>query len=267
MKKYVHFRGKKIFYSDEGSGPALMLIHGYLETGEAWGSFAAELSEKFRVIVVDLPGHGQSDIFGEIHSMEFMAEAMNGLLGTIGLSKVFMIGHSMGGYVTLAFLEMFRDKLSGYSLFHSHPFADTPEVLKKRDNEILTVNAGRKYLIVPDNIKRMFAPANLEKFTTDLDRLKKIAAGIRAEGITAVLRGMKARPSRAGLMESVNVPCLWILGASDNYINCDSVKSRIKLPPDSRLVILEKSGHLGFIEEKQVSRKAVTDFLKPKVNQ
>jgi pimeloyl-ACP methyl ester carboxylesterase len=112
----------------------------------------------------------------------------------------------------------------------------------------------------------MFAPGNQERYLSDLDRAKNIAAGIRAEGITAVLRGMKNRPSRVHLMEEGLVPCLWILGALDNYIKFDSVKSSVKLPGNARLVVLQNSGHLGFIEERVKSVKAVSDFIHEKVH-
>jgi pimeloyl-ACP methyl ester carboxylesterase len=262
MKKYVHYNGKKIFYTDTGSGSPMILIHGYLETGDVWEGFVERLSSSHRVIVVDLPGHGGSDIYSEVHTMEFLAESLNGLLNTIGINRIFMAGHSLGGYVTLAFLQLFPEKLSGYCLFHSHPFADTTEIIEKREHEIMLVHAGKKYLIYPENIKRMFADTNLDKFAEEFERSKNIASSIREEGITAVLKGMMARPSRAGLMEAGKVPCLWILGSKDNYIPCDQMQSRVKLPSNARLVILNNSGHLGFIEERNLAAEALKDFIK-----
>jgi pimeloyl-ACP methyl ester carboxylesterase len=262
MKKYVHYKGKKIFYSDTGNGSPVMLVHGYLETGDVWSDFGERLSTDYRVITVDLPGHGSSDIFEEAHTMEFLAESLNGLLNTIGIDKVLLAGHSLGGYISLAFLQLFPEKLKGYCLFHSHPFADTNEVLEKREREIMLVNAGKKYLIYPENIKRMFADVNLEKFSAELEKSKSIASGIRAEGITAVLKGMMLRPSRLDLMEAGKVPCLWILGSMDNYIPCEAMQARVRLPPNAELVILKNSGHLGFIEEKELSAAAITGFIR-----
>lgn len=262
LKKYFHFQGKKIYYNDLGNGPAIVLIHGFLETSEIWNNFAAHLSEGYRVLAPDLPGHGQSDIFNHTHSMEFMATVIEGLLNAVGTERAFITGHSMGGYVTLAFLEKFPRKLSGYSLFHSHPFADTPEVLQRRKNDIATVTAGKKYMLYPDSVRRMYADVNIDKFHRAFERSKKIASGISAEGITAVLRGMMERPSRVHLMEEGKVPCLWILGAMDNYIPCETMKTRVKLPPDARLVILENSGHMGFIEEEEKAVNIILKFLK-----
>lgn len=261
MKKYVHYKGKKIYYSEEGAGYPVILIHGYLETGDVWKDFATLISEKFRVISIDLPGHGHSDIYGESHSMEFLAEAICGFMDILGIDKVFMAGHSLGGYIALAFVEKFSSRLSGYCLFHSHPLADTEEVIKKREREIMIVNAGKKFLMYPENVKRMFADSNTERFADQLERSKAIASGIRGEGIIAVLKGMMARPSRVKIMEERRVPYLWILGSMDNYIPCDGMIQKVKLPSNAELLVLENSGHLGFIEEKEKSAKALTDFI------
>jgi pimeloyl-ACP methyl ester carboxylesterase len=261
MKKYVHYKGKKIFYTDEGDGIPVVLVHGYLESGEVWENFSHKLAKKFRVISVDLPGHGGSDMYEATHSMELLAMSVNALLNAIGIQRVFFTGHSLGGYVSLAFLELYPEKLIGYCLFHSHPFADSIEIIQKREREINMVNAGKKFLLYPDNVKRMYADINLEKFSVSLERSKKIASGISAEGIVAVLKGMMARPSRLMIMEKGVVPCLWILGTMDNYIPCEEVRGKVNLPANAELVILRNSGHLGFIEEEDKTVGLITDFV------
>lgn len=256
------FKGKNIHYTDKGSGNVIVLLHGYLESAEVWNGFADELSGEFRVIAIDLPGHGMSDVYGEIHSMEFMAEAVRDLLISSGISKVFLTGHSLGGYVALAFLELYPELLSGYCLFHSQPLADTPEAIEKRLREISIVKAGKKELMYPENVRRMFADSNLVRMDREHQRSKEIASALPGEGIIAVLNGMIARPSRLALMEEGRVPCLWLLGAMDNYINCSLIQQKVKLPDNARTVILEGSGHMGFVEEPRLSVKIISDFVR-----
>jgi pimeloyl-ACP methyl ester carboxylesterase len=226
-----------------------------------WKGFSGKLELSFRVITVDLPGSGLSDVFGEVHSMEFMAVAIKELFDHIGIKKVFLTGHSLGGYVALAFLELFPDLLSGYCLFHSQPFADTPAALEKRMREIEIVKMGKKNLMYPDNVIKMFASSNLEKFTDALHRSKNIASRIPGEGIIAVLNGMMIRPSRLPFMEEGKVPCLWILGSMDNYIPCDLIQKQVNLPDNAKVVILINSGHMGFIEEEDKSVEIITKFV------
>lgn len=260
MNYYIHYNGGKIYYSDSGEGEAIILLHGYLESSEVWSEFAGKLAGRFRVINVDLPGHGLSSVYGQSHTMEFMADAIRALIDNLNISKVFITGHSLGGYVALAFLELFAERLTGYCLFHSHPFADSPDAVQKREREINIVRAGKKYLMYPDNVLNMFASENLEQFAGQLERSKQIASRIRDEGIISVLNGMMIRSSRVHIMEQGEVPCLWILGRKDFYIPCDSVQSGVKLPYNAKVIILENSGHLGFIEEESKALEAITAF-------
>jgi pimeloyl-ACP methyl ester carboxylesterase len=258
---YYSYKDRKIHYTDSGSGKVIVLLHGYLESSEVWNGFSEKLTEDYRVISVDLPGHGLSAVYGEVHTMEFMAEAIKELLDHLGAGNVFMVGHSLGGYVALAFLELFPDYLSGYCLFHSQPFSDTPAATEKRRREIEIVRKGKKDLMYPDNILKMFAAQNIEKFPEALQRSKNIASQIRGEGIIAVLNGMIRRPSRLSVMEEGRVPCLWILGVMDNYIPFETIRAAVKLPENAKLVVLKNSGHIGFVEEEELSAKIVNEFL------
>jgi len=262
MQNIFHYKEGKIQYTSQGSGDTIILLHGYLESADVWAGFEKKLAPKFRVISVDLPGHGLSDIYEDTHTMDFMATVIKELLEYLNIDKVFLIGHSLGGYVALAFLESYPDYLSGYCLFHSQPFSDSPESLEKRRHEIDMVESGNKNLMYPDNVIRMFATSNIEKLSESVQRLKDIASRIPGEGIIAVLKGMMVRPSRLSLMEEGKVPCLWILGALDNYIPCNIIQAKVRLPENGEVVVLKNSGHLGFIEEEDKSVKVITDFIK-----
>jgi pimeloyl-ACP methyl ester carboxylesterase len=255
------YRGRSISYTDTGRGTAIVLLHGYLESSEVWNCFKDKLASEFRIITMDLPGHGLSDVYGEIHTMEFMAEIVKELIHKMDLEKVFLLGHSLGGYVTLAFLELFPYYLSGYCLFHSQPFSDTPASLEKRRREISIVKNGKKDLMYPDNVTKMFASSNLEKFSEALLRSKGIASQIPGEGIISILNGMMIRPSRLEVMEEGRIPCLWILGSMDNYIPCDLIQTKVNLPANAVVVILGNSGHMGFVEEEDLSVKIISDFV------
>lgn len=260
MQSIYKYNGRNISFISSGKGDVIVLLHGYLESKEIWESFAQQLSRDFRVICVDLPGHGTSEVYGDIHTMEYMASAVKSLTDHLGINSFFLAGHSLGGYVSLAFADLFPGALTGYCLFHSQPFADTPAAVEKRNREIEVVKAGKKNLMYPDNIMRMYATSNLEKFSGALERSKEIASRIPAEGIIAILNGMIARNSRLNIVESGKIPLLWILGAMDNYIPAD-ISGRVKLPSNSEVVILKNSGHMGFIEEEQLSLDVMRKFI------
>ncbi len=262
MIKTVVFENIEIKFSDKGSGTTLMLLHGYLESLEIWDGLAEKLSENFRVICPDLPGHGKSGILGEVHTMEKLAEGVLAVLDHCGIEKCFVAGHSMGGYTGLAMLENHSRRLNGLCLFHSHPFPDTKKTMNNRCREIVLVNQGKKELISRINIPKAFARENLESLRSEVQRATQIAIGTPDEGIIACLYGMMQRPSREKVLSKTNIPVLVIAGKHDDYISYDDVATKIPLSENSNFVTLENSGHIGFLEEPEKSLKALSDFVR-----
>jgi pimeloyl-ACP methyl ester carboxylesterase len=260
MSLNILYSGINISFSDHGKGKAIVLLHGYLESKEIWDPLSKLLVRNFRVIAIDLPGHGISGVASETHTMEFMAGAVRAVIDSLGIDEVLMAGHSLGGYVTLAFLELFPQRLAGYCLFHSHANPDKEATIANRKREIRAVKAGKKNIIYPDNVTRMFSKKNLSEMKAALKRSKDIASVTPADGIVAVLNGMIARPSRVALVEKGEKPLLWILGRDDQYFAPEAATAGVRMPSNARVVILEHSGHLGFIEETALSARLISDF-------
>ncbi|UCH14253.1 MAG: alpha/beta hydrolase [Bacteroidales bacterium] len=262
MTGIVKFENISIRYKLEGMGTVVVLLHGYLESLDIWSAFSGELMKKFRVISIDLPGHGQSGIIADAHTMEIMAEAVKAVISELNISKCILIGHSLGGYVTMAFADLFPDRLYGYSLFHSTPFRDTEDKKQNRNREIELVDQGKKEMIFNTNVPRAFADDNLKKLKRKVEQALQIARNTTDEGIKAVLEGMKLRIDRSEVLSNSKIPVLVILGRKDNYIPYELVKERIKLNDKGEIYVLENAGHMGFIEEIEESLKAVTSFVK-----
>lgn len=261
MNTFIELNNKRTHFLDLGTGFPIVLLHGYMESIEIWGEFAQELSNNFRVICIDIPGHGKSDELGQKHSIEQLTKVTFDLLNKLNIVKCFMIGHSMGGYIALMFQKLFPEKLLGFSLFHSHPFADSEETKKKRIREIQFVNEGKKDLIATFNIPNAFANENINSFQNDIEKVKKIALKTSENGIIATLNAMINRPDLSVELEETKIPFLFILGKKDNYIDYDTIIQKIKLPINSELHLLENSGHMGFIEEKKTSIKIIYQFI------
>jgi pimeloyl-ACP methyl ester carboxylesterase len=256
------FRDTKVRYSIEGTGRPLFLIHGYLEALEIWDGLARELSGDYRVIRMDLPGHGKSQVIKDTHEMELLAEAALKVLDQAGEEQCTMVGHSLGGYVTLAFMDLYPHRLNGCALFHSHPFADSDQVREKRQGEIDLVQQGKKEDILNTNIPKLFADSNLQALGRQVEWVRKIAEMTPGEGIVANLKGMMLRPDRSGLVKNTDRPFLMVAGRQDKYIDYNTVIPKIPIPERGKLVTLENSGHLGFLEEESRSRTILHDFMK-----
>ncbi|MBU8893456.1 MAG: alpha/beta hydrolase [Bacteroidales bacterium] len=261
MTSYIRINNNKIYYSDCGKGEVVVLLHGYLESLEIWSRFSDELSDKFRVISFDIPGHGKSENVADRHSMRELAEIINFALKKLDIKRCFMLGHSMGGYLTLMFHNMFPEMLSGFSLFHSHPFKDTKITINKRFREIEFVKQGKKDLIAKFNIPNAFATDNINKFRTEIEFAKSIALKTTEKGIIANLYAMMNRPDLSESLAKTQIPFLYVAGKKDNYIDFKTVVPKIKLPENSELHVLEKTGHMGFIEEKKEAIIIISQFI------
>src|SRR6185437_15275426 len=104
-------------YHDEGKGTALVLVHGFCESKEVWKDFSSVLSSKFRVVTPDLPGFGDSKPDTTVTSIDDYADKLYSFLKQLGIDKCILIGHSLGGYVTLAFAELYEHMLLGMGMF------------------------------------------------------------------------------------------------------------------------------------------------------
>lgn len=259
MNNFIDFRGKHIHYQVSGKGPAIVLLHGFLESGEVWKSFSRRLSESFQVIVIDLPGHGLSENPGPINSIDSMAEAMRHVLKSLHVTSCIMVGHSMGGYVTLAYAEKYPRQLKGFILFHSQAGADSAEIRVTRERTITLVKKDHHNFIknfIPD----LFDPSNVKKFSKEIESLKNLAQKASKEGLIAALEGMKIRPDRQHVLLHSKVPVLFIIGKNDSRIPMEVIVPQTLLPEHSEMLLLDHVGHMGFIEASAKTFAAVKGF-------
>lgn len=261
MRKSIEYQGTRVHYSVEGNGRVLLFLHGYLESSAIWEEFTGRFTDRYKVICLDIPGHGASGILGPVHEMEEMARVAGAVLVAEQVSQVVVFGHSMGGYVTMEFLHLFPEKTAGYCLFHSTCFADNDEKKLNRDREISLVMCGKKMQIIHTNIPKGFAEKNLDRFAPYVNRAKQIAAGSPDEGIVALLHGMKSRRDHTELFRKTSPLPLLIWGRRDNYIGAEVFEKLRNIAPEASVVILEESGHMGFIEEPENAYRGITRYL------
>ena len=259
MDSFINFCNKQIHFITHGYGDAIVLLHGFLESLEIWTAFSNQLSKEFQVICIDLPGHGKSDSLNDSHSMDLMADAVKAVLKFLEVQSCTMIGHSMGGYVTLAFAEKYPENLMGFGLFHSQSAADSEEAKTNRDRTIQLIENDRMgfiQLFIPD----LFAPDNRRKFETKIQLLKKQASDTPKEGIIAALKGMKERPNRTSVLKTTKLPILYILGQEDARIPVDVALYQAREAKRCEVQILKNVGHMGYIEDESYTMNCIKYF-------
>jgi len=259
MDEQFEYTGKKINYKISGSGNCIVLLHGFLESLLIWDNFTDKLSSEFKLVAIDLPGHGNTDNFSETHTMEFMAETVKAVLDHLGIEECVMVGHSMGGYLTLAFAKQYPEMLNGFCLFHSQAAADSVEAKQNRDKTIKIVMDDRKGFIrnfIPD----LFAPSNREIYKDEIEVLKNRANATSKEGIVAALMGMKERSDKTDILKTFDKPILYIIGKEDSRIPVDTALSQCALANRCTVHILGGIGHMGYIEAKDETLSFIKQF-------
>src|SRR5690606_1704452 len=248
-----------LHYEIIGNGKPVVLLHGYLENLKMWKKIADELSGKYRLIMVDLPGHGQSKSYGKIHTMEFMAEKLNEVLTEIGLEEAVFIGHSMGGYVALAFTEIFPEKVKALLLQNSTTLPDSDE---KKEQRLKAVEAAHKNLdtLIKMSIPSLFAEQNLIKMKEEIETAKILARETGVTGVEAALRGMRERPDRTNLLDIFKGEIGIIIGKYDKAVNPDELKKILPDKPNISKIVLE-TGHMSHLEDIRGTMDFIEDFL------
>jgi pimeloyl-ACP methyl ester carboxylesterase len=259
MIKHADFRKVKVRYSDQGKGRVLVLLHGFLESLEVFEELSNRLSKSFRVIAIDLPGHGKTPSVGYVHSMELRAQCVNVVMDSLHLRKYMLVGHSMGGYVALAFAEQYPEKVKGLCLFHSTAMPDSDEKKKDRLRVAEIVKQDHKEF-VSGLIPKLFAVENLSLLRNEVAKAKQIALDSPKEGIVAALYGMKDRPLREMVLKTARYPVFFIIGKKDVILAWENLLLLTSLPKRSYNIVLDHAGHMGFYEAPQATFKALRKF-------
>ena len=240
---------------------AVVLLHGYLESLDVWDDFVRLLYRHARIVTLDLPGHGISEVKGDIHTMEFEADVVHEALLKLGISRALIVGHSMGGYVALEFIRKYPEMATGIVLLHSTPNADSEQKRMDRMREIELVAAGKKELLAHIAPAKGFAPDNRTRFSEKIGELAEQVFLTEDAGIIALLKGMSARNDNNDMLRHSSVPQLFIFGRKDEHIVPEAAAALIEAHPQAKAVWLEHSGHMGFVEQPEATAKIILDFL------
>jgi pimeloyl-ACP methyl ester carboxylesterase len=261
IKKYFLFRGEKIYYSDTGKGRVIVLLHGFLGSSDIWIEIIKNLSRFFRIIAIDLPGHGESSSYGYIHSMDLMAKSVKSILDHLKLKRYVIAGHSMGGYTALAFAELFPDSIRGICLLNSTSYADSNEKKIDRKRAIKLVKSDAR-VFTKSTIKNLFSAKHLKQRRDEILFAQKIASKTSKRGIINALEGMRERQSRDIILHFADYPVMFIIGKYDAVLPMQTLLNQSSICKKKYVLLLENSGHMGFLEEPKLCIKHLKRFFR-----
>lgn len=260
MKASVVYRGAKLSYEINGKGRALLLIHGFLGSKEIWKNYVPRLKHHYKVITIDLPGHGESECIGYLHNMELLAGALKYLLQQLKIRKVLLLGHSLGGYVSLAFAEKYPDDVLGLILMNSSAKGDSPKRKKSRDQLIQLIKKNKTKalnLLIPS----FFATKN-RRTHWQIKRYLKMANNCTEQSIIATIEGMKIRKEREIILKFSPFPFLFFVGKNDPILGVEDLITQSQLSELGNYHLFENSSHMCFYEEEEKVFKLIKRFGK-----
>lgn len=253
------YKNALVSYTDTGKGTAVILLHGFLENKTMWNALIEELSTRYRVIAIDLLGHGHTDPLGYLHTMEDNADLVHSVLHELKLRKVILVGHSMGGYVSLAFAELYPEMVKGIALLNSTAKADSEEKKKNRDRAINAVKENYANF-VRMSVTNLFSETNRERLRKQVDDVKEQALRTPLQGVIASLEGMKIRKDRERILHEAKFPVLLVLGEKDEVLPIDEHKGLADHP--STELVTFPDGHMSTVENRDDIGSVLMDFLK-----
>lgn len=244
---------------DGSDGNAVVMIHGFPLTRDIWDAQVKALARTHRVVLPDLRGMGASSVPDGPYLMETLASDIATTLDALAIERAAFVGHSLGGYVALAFARMFTERVARLALVCSRIAADTQEIAENRRKNADSIE--RDGAIPPEMTPRLLAPETLSQRPEIAERAAEIARRIDPRGAAAMLRGMAMRVASDDLAPDLDVAVLVVAGARDAVVPIEEARAVARAFPKGRLVVCERSGHLPMLEEPDRVTEGLTEFL------
>ncbi|WP_409251138.1 alpha/beta fold hydrolase [Bacillus sp. SCS-153A] len=248
----------ELSYKDHGEGQTVILLHGFCGSSDYWEK-VIPLLDQFRVIAVDLRGHGESGIPEGGYSIEDMAKDINYFMDQKQLQDVYMFGHSLGGYVTLSFAKMFPDKLKGFGLIHSTPLPDDEQAKDKRTESIKKIDSEGMESFIDGLVPRLFNQDRLVELEAEVSKVKEIGYHTSPAGAKETLKAMRSREDFRSVIQNSSLPVLLAAGAKDAVVPPE--KTFAADGTKVKKVVLENSGHMGLYEEPEKLSLEIKNFI------
>lgn len=259
--KRARVRGIEMAYDDVGSGPVVVLLHGYPFNRSMWREQAEFLSSSYRVVTPDLRGLGETPPVGETATMTEMAQDVDALLNELDIRRVMVGGLSMGGYVAMAFYRRFPLRVRALILADTRAQSDTDEARRSRMEQAETILRDGMEAIADGFLSKVLTPATLAEQPHIVARVREMITGTDPRGAAAALQGMAERSDQTFHLPSFLAPALVIVGSLDQLTTPQDAELLHREIRGSRLEVIEGAAHLSNIEHPAAFNHALADFL------
>jgi len=291
MQKIFQYQTANISYTLQGKGKPVMLLHGFGEDSTVWKEQVSFLQQHCLLIIPDLPGSGKSSLLSlsrlprdgvrrlesseapgsslltpdylspDYISIEDYADCIHALLLHESISSCIMLGHSMGGYIVLAFAEKYPSFLNAFGLIHSTAFADTEEKKKNREKGIALMEEYGPYPFLKNTIPNLFGAEFKQLHPEKINELIEAGTAFSKEALQQYYRAMMLRPDRTNVLLSNRLPVIFVIGTEDVAAPLEDVIKQVSLPNISYIHVLQHTGHMGMWEAPELLNRQLLAFI------
>jgi pimeloyl-ACP methyl ester carboxylesterase len=261
VRKSLLFKDELLEYEVRGTGLPVMLVHGFTEDRRIWDPLLTGIEDKYNWILPDLPGSGGSAFNGSLSQLKDFSEALKAIADNENVPQVILIGHSMGGYISLAFAEKYPEKTGGLGLFHSSSYADSAEKKESREKNMAFIKRNGAALFVEQAIPGLFSESFKAEHPEEIRKLVDRYANFSPDSLVVYLDAMKQRPATTELLKTITKPILFIMGEEDKAVPLKDALEQCHLPQISYIHILTHTAHMGMIENTSLCNSIVDRFL------
>jgi len=261
MKAVVN--GVTLAYDDHGAGWPLIFLHAFPLQRSMWGGEMAALlpQGRYRLVALDWRGFGESEIVGDVSTMELFADDVAGLMDTLGMQDAILCGLSMGGYAAFTFLRKYPRRLKGLILADTRPGADASEARANRENVARLAETEGTGAIADLQLPRLISEET-RLYHPDVEaRLRQMIDSATPQGIAAAARGMALRADSSDLLADISVPTLVIVGEQDAITPPAVAQEYAARIPNAQLIAIPHAGHLSNLEQPGAFLQAIGGFL------
>ena len=256
----IEVNAVSLAYDDKGSGLPLVFLHAFPLNRTMWSDQVAALASRFRVITIDLRGHGESDAPYWRYSLDQYADDVKGLLEQLKVKHAVFVGLSMGGYLEFALYRRYPELVLGLVLADTRAEADKPEQTKWRFELAQRTAAIGSTAVIEDMLPKLLSPRRYGRDPALVERVKLIQAAAPVPGIIGDLMAMAERPDSTGLLTSIKVPALVIVGEEDVLTPPADAERIARGISGATLITIQDAGHLSNMEQPTMFNRAVEDF-------
>lgn len=252
----------QIFYYESGQGFPVVLIHGFCESSSIWKSLSRKLSNEFHVICPDLPGFGQTPLYSDNFSLEEIGDHIVAWLKDLGIDRCIVIGHSLGGYISLEILRKHDDFVKAIGLFNSSAFEDLPDKKENRNKLIEFINEHGVEPFLKTFVPSLFYSKTAEKHKKTIDQIKDEGLSIKPASVISYAAAMRDREDSIDLLKTYHNRILLLAGEFDQNVPHEKSRVMAEILDSENSMIIPDSAHMSLFEQPRICEDFIRKFIR-----